>query len=441
MNKVVVTDVFVVGFALFAMFFGAGNLIIPPYIGLQTGTGWFQALGGFGLSGIGLPLLGIIALAKNDGSLEKFAGKVNAKFSVVLGTLVILCIGPLLAIPRTGATAYEVGIQPIFPGISPLFSSILYFSLTLFFSINKSKVIDSIGKILTPILLLMLGIIFFKGIISPLGEIAITEIETPFTMSFFEGYQTMDALASIIFAGIIIENIKSRGYEEAKDHTRLTVISGIIAAIGLFLVYGGLMYLGATVSGNTSISIDRAELLIKITSGLLGVWGKIPLGIAVSLACLTTSIGLTAATGNFFNYITKGKVSYKSVVIATTVISVIISNFGVDNIMQFSAPILVAIYPVVIVLITMNLLGDFIRNNSVYASTVIGTLSISLFNGLEQAKINTGVIGEIIYRLPLGKVGLTWILTAFAGFFVGMVFFNNKIMSKQERLEVSKKTS
>ena len=135
-------DVITVGFALFAMFFGAGNMIIPPYIGLQAGKGWSSALVGFGLSGIGLPLLGIIAMAKNKGSLEQFAGKVNHRFSILLGTLVILCIGPMLAIPRTGATTYEVGIKPIFPSISPMISSIIFFSLTLYFSINKSKVID-----------------------------------------------------------------------------------------------------------------------------------------------------------------------------------------------------------------------------------------------------------------------------------------------------------
>lgn len=435
MNKLEVSNVFVVGFALFAMFFGAGNLIIPSFIGLQAGTGWYQALGGFGLSGIGLPLLGIMAMAKNEGSLEKFAGKVNHKFSVVFGTLVILCIGPLLAIPRTGAATYEVGVQPIFPGISPLVSSLIYFSLTLYFSINKSKVIDTIGKILTPILLLVLGIIFFKGIFYPLGEAVGTGIDNPFKMSFFEGYQTMDALASIIFAGIIIENIKSRGYKKPKEQVKLTVISGGIAALGLLLVYGGLMYLGATVSGQVPNNIDRAELLISITSSLLGSWGKIPLGIAVSLACLTTSIGLTAATGNFFNYITNERLSYKAVVIVTTVLSLVISNFGVDNIMRFSAPVLVALYPVVIVLITMNLFGDFIKNESVYTTTVLGTLLISLFDGLEAAKISTGIFGDIIAKIPLAKSGLAWILPAIAGFLIGVVFFNKKEVSKRENLK------
>ena len=126
-------DLITVGFALFAMFFGAGNMIIPPYIGLQVGDGWNSAVLGFGLSGIGLPLLGIIAMAKNKGSLELFAGKISRGFSVLLGTLVILCIGPMLAIPRTAATTYEVGVKHIFPGISPIISSIIFFVNSLFF--------------------------------------------------------------------------------------------------------------------------------------------------------------------------------------------------------------------------------------------------------------------------------------------------------------------
>lgn len=435
MDKFEAQDVLVIGFALFAMFFGAGNLIIPPYIGLQAGSGWRQALIGFGLSGIGLPLLGIIALAKNDGSLEKFAGKVSSRFSIILGTLVILCIGPLLAIPRTGATTYEVGINPIFPGISPLLSSLIFFGLTLYFSINQSKVIDAIGKILTPILLLMLGIIIVKGIFNPLGSMIDTNQGAPFKMSFFEGYQTMDALASIIFAGIIIKNIKSRGYVDTKEKTKLTIISGIIAAVGLFVVYGGLMYLGATVSSLLPQDIDRSVLLISISDGLLGAIGKIPLGIAVSLACLTTAIGLTAATGNYFSNITNNRLSYRFVVIATTVISMTISNIGVERIMRLSAPVLVTLYPVVIVLITMNIFDERIKNKSVYATTVIGTLLISFFNGLEAAKISTGLLGDILSQIPLAESGLSWIITALIGFTLGLIFSDKRAVVEREGRE------
>jgi len=249
----------------------------------------------------------------------------------------------------------------------------------------------------------------------------------------------MDALASIIFAGIIIENIKSRGYENSKEQVKLTIVSGVIAALGLFVVYGGLMYLGATVSGDIPADIDRADLLIGITSGLLGLWGKVPLGLAASLACLTTAIGLTAATGNFFSNVTKGRLSYKAVVVATTALSLVISNFGVDNIMKFSAPVLVMLYPVVIALITMNLFDEYIANKSVYATTVIGTLIISVFNGLEQAKINTGVFGKIIDKLPLAKSGLAWIIPALAGFCIGMIFFNKKSVPERGKLKVSTK--
>lgn len=426
MKKFKTKDVITVGFALFAMFFGAGNMIIPPYIGLQTGESWNSALIGFGLSGIGLPLLGIIAMAKNKGSLEQFAGKVSHRFSIMLGTLVILCIGPMLAIPRTGATTYEVGIKPIFPGVSPMISSVIFFSLTLYFSINKSKVIDILGKILTPILLLMLGVIVFQGVWHPLGETVATGVGKPFEVSFFEGYQTMDALASIIFAGVIINSLKSTGYTQPSDQVRLAIFAGIIAAVGLFVVYGGLMYLGATVSSFVSKSVDRAALLIGITNSLMGFVGRIPLGIAVSLACLTTSIGLTAATGNFFSEITDNKLSYKVVVVTTTIVSMVISNVGVERIMKLSAPVLVTLYPVVIVLITLNLFDNMIKNKAIYFTTIVGTFSMSLFNGLQTTEVDLGYLGKILSYIPLSESGFSWITTAAIGFIIGKVFFNKK---------------
>jgi len=419
-------DVITVGFALFAMFFGAGNMIIPPYIGLQVGKGWSSAALGFGLSGIGLPLLGIMAMAKNKGSLEHFAGKVSYRFSILLGTLVILCIGPMLAIPRTGATTYEVGIKSIFPSISPIISSIIFFSLTLYFSMNKSKVIDILGKILTPILLLMLGVIIIQGIWHPLGDTVATGVKNPFEVSFTEGYQTMDALASIIFAGIVINSIKSKGYTQSGDQVKLAIFAGIIAAAGLFLVYGGLMYLGATASSFVPKSVDRAALLIVITNGLMGFLGRIPLGIAVSLACLTTAVGLTAATGNFFSEITHNKLSYKAVVITTTIISMVISNIGVERIIKLSAPVLVTLYPVVIVLITLNLFDNMIKNKSIYLTTIVGTFPMSLFNGLQAAEVDLGYVGKIVSYIPLSESGFGWLITAAIGYIIGKTLLYEK---------------
>ena len=432
MKRYKTKDLITVGFALFSMFFGAGNMIIPPYIGFQVGKGWSSAVLGFGLSGIGLPLLGVIAMAKNKGSLELFAGKVSHRFSIILGTLVILCIGPMLAIPRTAATTYEVGVKSIFPGISPLISSIIFFLLTLYFTMNKSRVIDMLGNILTPILLLMLGIIIVQGILHPIGETLATDIGDPFEKSFIEGYQTMDALASIIFAGIIINSLKSKGYAHSDDQMKLAIFAGIIAALGLFLVYGGLMYLGATSSSSFPKSVDRTVLLIGITDSIMGSGGRVSLGIAVSLACLTTAVGLTAATGNFFSEITDNRLPYKAVVVTTAMSSMLISNIGVERIIKLSEPILVTLYPVVIVLITLNLFDNMIKDKSIYFTTIVGTFSMSLFYGLQAAEIDLGYLGKILSYIPLSESGFGWLITAAIGYLAGKVLLSNKLWLRPE---------
>jgi len=428
MNKKL-NDVVVIGFALFAMFFGAGNLIFPPYIGFELGGKWFLGLLGFMLTGIGLPLLGIIAMAQNEGSFDNFAGKAGKTFANVLNFVIVLCIGPLLAIPRTGATTYEMGIAPIMPNFNILLACLIFFAINIYFTINESKVIDNVGKILTPTLLIMLAIIIIKGIIDPIGGFTASKIPNPFGKSFLEGYQTMDALASTIFAGIIINAIKERGYNEAKDKIKLTIISGLIAALGLLFVYGGLMYLGATASTLYEGEIGKTELLISIVEKEFGNFGKIALGLAVSLACLTTSVGLTATAAEYFSRLTKNRISYKTMVVIISLFSAFIGAFGVENIIKFSVPILVSVYPVVIVLILMNAFDSFIKNNLCYAYATIFTLLISVVDGLSAAKLNVNKIYEVIYYLPLTKEGFAWVYTAGLGIILGMMHsaFNKKL--------------
>lgn len=411
-------DVLVIGLALFAMFFGAGNLIFPTYIGLLSGDKWFISLMGFLLTGIGLPLVGIIVMSKNDGDFEKFAGKVGVNFSKILGIVIMLAIGPLLAIPRTGATTYEMGVKPLFPNVSPILATSIFFAINLYFVINPSSVIDKIGKILTPILLVMLSIIIVKGIITPIGELKVTAIENPFSRAFIEGYQTMDALASTVFAGIVIASVVSKGYKDKKDQIKLTVLSGAIAALGLLLVYGGLMYLGATTSKIYNQEIAKTALTIEITQRLLGNFGKIALAVAVTFACLTTSVGLTATAGEFFSKLTKNKVTYKAVVILVTVFSAIVSNFGVEKIVKIAVPLLVTVYPVVIVLIALNIFDDFIKNKNSYKGAVYVTLLLSIVDGISAIGINLSKLQNILSRLPFAKAGFGWILPAMLGLLI-----------------------
>lgn len=426
MNKKTFNDVIVVGFALFAMFFGAGNLIFPPSLGLMAGDKWSIALIGFLLTGVGMPLLGILAVSKSGGSIEKFAGKVSPTFAKILGTVVMLAIGPLLAIPRTGATTFEMGIKPIFENANPVVVSIIFFAITLFFVISPSKVIDSIGKVLTPVLLVTIGIIIFKGVTTPVGQLAATNLANPFSKGFTEGYQTMDALGSIVLTSIVVAGLIAKGYTEKKQQMKLTVLSGIVAAVGLLLVYGGLMYLGATAVNVFPADVPKTDLIIGITTTLLGDWGKIALGITVGLACLTTAIGLTSTAGEFFSKLSNNRVSYRTVVILITIFSAIVSNAGVETIVKFAVPLLVTVYPVAIVLIVLSIFDNFVKRRGVYIGAVFGALLVSLFDALAAIGVNITSVQGITSMLPFAAQGFGWIAPAVVFALIGALLFREK---------------
>ena len=412
-----VNDVVVVGVALFAMFFGAGNLIFPPFMGLAAGTSWAAALAGFLITGIGMPLLGIMASARAGGSVEHLAGRVNAAFARVLSIVIILAIGPLLAIPRTAATTFELGVLPIWPGFSAALFSLIYFAITLYFALNQSAVIDKIGKILTPFLVVTLAWIILKGVLTPLGPLVDLQLEQPFARGFREGYQTMDAMASVVFAEIVIGALVFKGYRSVADQVKLTSMAGVIAATGLGLVYGGLMYVGATAVTRFPAGIERTQLVVGIAQALLGDTGKVALGLAVALACLTTSIGLTATVGDYFSGLAKGRVGYKTICIATVVFSGIFATVGVTTIVTLAVPLLVTVYPVVIVLILLTMVG--VTRRAVYAGAVIGALATSVFEALSAAGFPIAAANDLIARIPFATMGFPWIVPAALGVLVG----------------------
>lgn len=365
-------EVLVSGLALFSMFFGAGNLIFPPTLGLIVGSDFVAATLGFTITAVGIVMLGVVATTKAGGSIEDIGKKLGDRFSLLFGTLILLAIGPGLAIPRTAATTFEVVEGSIAPGLSPVISSIVFFAIVLFFVLNPTSMIDRLGKFLTPALLITLALIIFKGITSPLGKPVDTGLENVFGMSFEEGYQTMDALAALVFTSVIIKGFEIKGVRDKKDLVNLTIKSGIFASIALSIVYGGLLYIGATTSSINLGEIGRVPLLIYIAENLLGQVGKFVLSLAMALACLTTAIGLTSTVGTFFSNASKGKLSYKAAVLISTAFSAFFAVRGVDSIVVLSVPILLALYPVAIVLIFLNLFPNIFRKKSIYVGAVSG---------------------------------------------------------------------
>ena len=424
MNKdnIKIKDVIVSGFALFAIFFGAGNLILPPFIGLHSGKGWILAWLGFTLSGPILTGLGMIAMAKNQGDAEKFAGRVGNKFSIILGSVLILCIGPLMAVPRTGATTFEVSILPFFPSFNPILFSVIFFGITMYFALNKAKTIDIIGTYMTPVLSIILLVIILKGIFTTMDATSIVGTRS-FSLGFLEGYNTMDALAPMVLAGMIISNFKGKGINSKSALTRYTIYAEIIAATTLTLIYGGLIYLGAKLSVIITEGLSRTEILNFIVNYLLGEYGSIFLSIVVALACITTSIGLTIAAGDFFSKVSNGKLRYNHVVSISVLISAILAVIGVEGIITFSIPILVAIYPVIIVLTFLNLFDYYIKSDLIYKTTVYFTLIAGIISGIEVGGFKGLMIVNLFSKLPLWELGFGWIIFAISGFIIGIISY------------------
>jgi LIVCS family branched-chain amino acid:cation transporter len=414
-------DVVLVGFALFAMFFGAGNLIFPPFMGFMAGDNWSWAMLGFLLTGIGMPLLGIMASARAGGTVEKLSGMVSPTFARILSIVIILAIGPLLAIPRTAAVTFELGVRPSFPDAPAALSSIIFFTATLFFALNQSAVIDRIGKILTPFLVITLAWIILKGVFAPLGPIVDKGFTNPFGNGFREGYQTMDALASLVFAEIVIAALVFKGYKAVRDQVRLTSIAGLIAATGLGLVYGGLMYLGSTAGTLYPADVERTDLLIGITQGLLGNGGKVALGTAVSLACLTTSIALTATVGDYFSGLFKNKIGYKTICIITVIFSGIFATVGVTMIVNIAVPLLVTVYPVAITLVILTLIGGPLKNRAIYVGAVSASLATGIFDAFNAAGYPIETMNNVISLIPFADIGFPWFVPALVGGTAGAI--------------------
>ena len=404
-------DSIVVGFALFSMFFGAGNVIFPPYLGFGAGTQWVNGFLFYFIADIGLALFALFTLLKVGGS-ENITGRIGSVASNILMSAIILCIGPMVAIPRTAATTFEMSVAPLISGVSPVIFSVAFFIVVLLLSIRQSAVIDVVGKVLTPALLIGLLVLIIKGIISPLGSIVNPHVDSSFVIvnGIKSGYQTMDVLAALAFGIIILKSAQEKGYSDGRESSKMIRTAAVIAGALLLIVYFGLTYLGATSASLFSLDISRAELVIGIVERLLGKVGLVIFAVVVALACMTTAVALVSSAASFFEKLTKGRLSYAALVIIICVFSAVISNLGLDRIVAVASPILDIVYPPTLVLIALSWFGDRL-SRGVYRWAVIGALLASVLSTISLY----GVSVPIIDTLLLASLGLGWIVPA-AGF-------------------------
>lgn len=405
------TDIIALGFMLFAFFLGAGNIIFPPLAGQLAGDNVIPAMGGFLLTAVGLPLLTIVAIAVAGGSWAKLTQDLPVKAATVMAVLIFIIIGPAFAAPRTGLVAYEMAVKPFFAHAEQIHLtvfSILFFVIAMSFSWSQGKLIDVIGKILTPVLFIGLIVLAGAVFLDPQGEIIAAQGEYlthPLQKGFLEGYNTMDTFGSLMFGVLIVDAIRSKGITEQKPTTHYLILAGLIAAVGLTFVYVSLFYLGAT-SSVVAAGADNGGLVLSLyVQALFGSYGQIVLSVIVLLACLTTAIGLISACSDYFSSLTS--ISYKKWVVINGAACALVANVGLAQLISLSVPVLFALYPVAIALVVLTFLRKKLPNSRLAYRVV---LLVSLLFALVDAAKIVGLDVSAFNVLPLFDVGMGWVL-------------------------------
>ena len=418
MNKT--KEIWIAGFALFSLFFGAGNLILPPSLGVKSGLDWWIVVVGFVLTAVTIPILAIFAHARLQGTLYDFGKKVSPVFSTIYCILIYL-IAIAIPSPRTAAVTHEMTMQPFFDS-QPILTSVIYFTLVFVFVINRSKIISLIGKFLTPIIVLILLAIIALAVFSSL-EITLTDtFKTPFIDGILEGYQTFDAIGGVVVGAVIIISLDLRGHTTFEAKKELVTKAGIIAGTGLLLIYGGLIFSGATLSSLFAKQASRIEILSGISSHTLGNFGTSFLSVLVALACFTTAVGIVTGTSDYIKGIcNNSQKAYVISAIISCVVGVIIGSFNVGFIIDIAVPALMFLYPITIVLILMNVVSQQYSSALVFRVVVLVTFLFSIpdFLGFVIPKENLAGIKNLI---PFANYSLGWVLPALMAFILSNIY-------------------
>ncbi|PIC80370.1 branched-chain amino acid transport system II carrier protein [Sporosarcina sp. P18a] len=389
-NKLSFSSSLVIGVMLFALFFGAGNLIFPAELGQLAGDQTWKAMAGFLFTGVGLPFLGILAIGfsgKKD--LQDLASRIHPVYAVLFTAILYLTIGPFFAAPRTGAVAFDIGVAPFLHGfpidIARFLFTLVFFGISMWLSLNPAKIVDRVGKYLSPLIIIILIGLIGMTLLNPMGSAQVSQApynETPFFTGFLKGYNTMDALASLVFGIIVINALRGMGITSKKQILTSTAKTGFVAAGFLAIIYIGIAYLGATSVDLFGYLDGGGSVLSETSSYLFGTTGLLLLGVVIMLACLTTAIGLLTACGEYFHAIIP-KVSYKLFVVFFSLFCLVVANFGLANIINYSIPVLVLLYPLAMVLILLTFTGPLFHQSSlVYRTATVTAFLVSFVEAL-----------------------------------------------------------
>ena len=418
---------FLFGFALFAGFFGAGNLILPPFLGFNSGSDWWLVTIGFLVTTTVIPMLSLFGHAKLQGTMLDFGKKVSPKFSLMYCLIMFLIIIVLPA-PRTAAVTHEMAIAPLF-GTPPLLTSCIYFALVLVFVLNRSKALNLLGKYLTPIIVIMVLTIVVLGLVSPPDLMRVSTFKTPIIDGLLEGYQTYDAIAGIVMGGVIIISLNKDKLITHAEKKKIIAKSGFIAMFGLFVIYAGLIALGAFYSDTFSADITRTDLLLGLSQTMLGNIGGTFVSVLVALACFTTAVAIVVSLADFFKALyPQSENVYTYVAIICCIVGVIMGSFDVGFIIDIAIPALLFIYPISISLILLNVLPDKWATPIVFRAVVFAAFLFSIPNVLGYFMPKES-LKPIVDAIPLAQYSLGWVLPAFVAFIISSL-----VQPKQKEL-------
>lgn len=420
-----------IGLMLFAMFFGAGNLIFPVFMGQNSGINTVWATIGFCLTGVGLPILGVAAIGYSGSDLQALASRICKFYAVFFSVALYITIGPAFAIPRTATTSFEMSVAPFLGESMKSYAlyifAFLYFLLSWWLSVSPSKLVGRIGKLITPILLFFLAVLFLAYIFDPMGawqpaQKAYGEPIKALTQGFLDGYNTMDALASFVFGIVVINSLRLFGIEHNKDIALYTLKSGLIAGLCLAVIYVFLCLIGASSVSALGMKENGAVILVGVSSYYFASFGRIMMGLIVFLACLTTSVGLITACAEYFNRLLSKGESYKLWVTIFSAVSFCIALFGLTTIIKGAIPVLMFLYPLTIALVILTFSnGLFGGYRIVYRTSILFTLVPALYDGIHAAGFSLGSIDAFMAGLPLASHGLAWLPFCLIGLILGRI--------------------
>ncbi|WP_368164419.1 branched-chain amino acid transport system II carrier protein [Aeromonas sp. R6-2] len=416
------SDVLGLGFMTFAFYLGAGNIIFPPLAGFLAGEHLSFAMLGFLVTAVGLPLITIIAVAKAGDGWAGMTRLLPAGVATTLAVAIYIIIGPAFAAPRTGLVAYEMGLKPFLGEAGQLglmVYTIFFFGLAMLVSLNQGKLMDAIGKYLTPVLIVLLLALAAGVMIAPQGSMPDASgdyVNSPFIKGMLEGYNTMDTLASLMFGALIVDLLRQKGITDYRSQFKYLVIAGSISAIGLSVVYVSLFQLGNTAFGVVSEASNGGAIVSAYVLSLFGKPGLFILAGIITLACFTTAVGLISACADFFHNLTG--MAYRKLVLILGVICAIVANVGLSQLISLSIPVLVAIYPVAVALVLVTFLKErFARPALTYRLVLTIAFLFGCLDGLGAA----GLMMDAFSFLPLFDKGLAWLMPTLLACVAGML--------------------